>query len=74
MTQNRLLTSAQVAASLQISEQTVIRWLRQGQLRGFRLGAKWWVSATEFNAFLEARANLPPVRRTSAGASGQPPR
>jgi excisionase family DNA binding protein len=36
--QEQLLTPPQVADRLQIHERTVTRWLRDGNLRGFKLG------------------------------------
>jgi excisionase family DNA binding protein len=38
MSEQRLLTVREVAERLRSSPETVRRWLRQGKLRGFRLG------------------------------------
>ena len=62
-----LLTPHQVAERFQIDVRTVTLWLRKGQLRGFKVGKRWRVSAQALTAFLEASANLPsspiPVKR-----------
>jgi excisionase family DNA binding protein len=42
MADEKLLTPAQVADRLQIHERTVTRWLRDGYMRGFKLGASNW--------------------------------
>lgn len=39
------LTPAQVATALQVDIQTVRKWLREGRLRGVRVGRLWRVSA-----------------------------
>lgn len=59
MFENRVLTPAQVAGCLQVSEARVLRWLSAGQLRGLRLGDEWRTSTLSVAAFLEARANRP---------------
>ena len=55
--EQRLLTPAEVAKCLQINEHTVLDWLRNGLLRGFKLGKAWRVSPEDFEDFLERRAN-----------------
>lgn len=60
MSEDRLLTPPQVAKHLQVNERTVTQWLRQGHLRGFKIGKEWRVSERDFEAFLEGKANLPP--------------
>jgi excisionase family DNA binding protein len=59
MFENRVLTPAQVARCLQVSEARVLRWLSAGQLHGLRLGDEWRTSTLSLAAFLEARANRP---------------
>ncbi len=38
MTEDKLLTPKQVALRLQVNERTLTQWLRQGFLRGFKIG------------------------------------
>jgi len=38
MVEERVLTVAEVAERLRLGEETVRRWLRQGKLRGTKLG------------------------------------
>ncbi len=59
MAEEKLLTPAQVADRLQIHERTVTRWLRDGYLRGFKLGKEWRIAPADLNAFIEKHANQP---------------
>ena len=57
MAEVQLLTAAQVAEHLQLHERTVTAWLRQGYLRGFKLGKEWRVSPEDLRSFIEKSAN-----------------
>ncbi len=59
MTKEKLLTPPQVAQRLQVNERTVSQWLRNGYLRGFKVGKEWRVSSRDLEAFLEQSANVP---------------
>ena len=59
MTDDRLLTVSQVAERLQMNERTVVLWLRNGHLRGFKIVKEWRVSELDLYAFIEASANKP---------------
>ncbi len=59
MAEEKLLTPVQVAGRLQIHERTVTRWLRDGYLRGFKLGKEWRIAPADLSAFLERHANQP---------------
>jgi excisionase family DNA binding protein len=65
MTEQILLTPFDVAKRLQMNERTVTQWLRNGHLRGFKIGKEWRISELDLDAFIEASANIP---------SGPPPR
>jgi excisionase family DNA binding protein len=55
MEKEPLLTVEQVAGRLCVDDETVRRWLREGQLQGYRLGSRWWrVSEADLSRFLEA--------------------
>ena len=54
-----LLTPTDVANHLQVNERTVTQWLRQGRLRGFKIGKEWRVSTRDLDNFLEQSANNP---------------
>ncbi len=58
MTQQKLLTPINVAKRLQMNVRTVTQWLRNGHLRGFKIGKEWRVSEIDFEAFIEASANI----------------
>ncbi len=59
MREDKLLTPPQVARHLQVNERTVTQWLRRGQLRGYKIGKEWRVSARDLENFLEQNANVP---------------
>ncbi len=59
MIEEKLLTPVQVADRLQIHERTITRWLRDGYLRGFKLGKEWRIAPADLNAFMEKYANQP---------------
>ncbi len=58
MTQQKLLTPINVAKRLQMNVRTVTQWLRNGHLRGFKIGKEWRVSEIDFEAFIEGSANI----------------
>ena len=68
MIEPKLLTPAQIAEALQLSESTITRWLRKGRLRGFKVGKDWRVSTADLNAFLEEKANVPPKAPPERGS------
>lgn len=61
MAVDSLLTPAEISERLKVTERTITGWLRQGRLRGFKIGKEWRVSERDFEAFLEGKANLPPL-------------
>ena len=55
MADKRLFTVAQVAERLQVSERTVLNWLRAGRLQGYRLGgtkAGWRIEEPDLDQFI----------------------
>ena len=55
VTEDRLLTVEQVADQVQVSQETVRRWLRTGRLRGVRPGGSkigWRVRSSDVDRFL----------------------
>ena len=54
---DRMLTVDQVAERLQVNEQTVRRWLRDGQLTGVPFGGRtgWRINEDDLQAFLDRR-------------------
>lgn len=52
-----ILTIKEVAASLRISEATVLRWLKAKKIEGFfRLGRRWLIRKTDFDELINNRA------------------
>ncbi len=65
MNDKKLLTPTDVANRLQVNERTVTVWLREGHLRGFKIGKEWRISPDDLQAFLEASSNMPPGKPRS---------
>ena len=61
MVDERLLTTREVAERLQVHENTVLAWLKRGELVGIRLGTKsgWRIRESELLRFLDARTGPP---------------
>ena len=59
MAEEKLLTPAQVAERLQVHERTVTRWLRDGYVRGFKLGKEWRIAPADLQSFMDKHANQP---------------
>jgi excisionase family DNA binding protein len=53
MAEIEVLTPEQVAELLQINRQTVMKRLRSGALKGFRLGKHWRIRATDLDAYIQ---------------------
>ncbi len=59
MSNEKLLTSTDVAKRLQVNERTVRQWLRKSLLRGYKIGKEWGITEKDFDAFLQAGINKP---------------
>jgi excisionase family DNA binding protein len=57
MSPDTLLNPEQVATRLQVSEYTAVKWLRDGRIKGRKLGKFWRVKAEDLEAFI----NQPPT-------------
>ena len=51
-TSPRVYTPAEVADILSITEYTVIKWLREGKLKGIKIGRLWRITEDGLNKFL----------------------
>jgi excisionase family DNA binding protein len=54
----RLFTVQELVDKLQVHENTILNWLKRGELRGIRLGgskAGWRIRASELERFLSER-------------------
>jgi excisionase family DNA binding protein len=53
----QLLTVEQVSERLQVNEQTIRRWLREGELHGVSFGGRtgWRISEEDLREFLDRR-------------------
>ena len=54
---DRLMTVDQVAKRLQVNEQTIRRWLREGELTGVPFGGRtgWRISEEDLQDFIDRR-------------------
>lgn len=68
MGRERWLTVADIVEELKVHEQTVRRWIREGQLRAYNFGGKtgYRIKASDFDAFLEERAEGPAAHKAAA--------
>lgn len=50
----RLFTPEEAAEALRVKPRTIMEWLRQGKLKGVKLGGKLWrVKESDLRAFIE---------------------
>lgn len=49
----KFMTPREVAEILQINEQTVRRYLREGKLKGLKIGHTWRISEKQLQEFIE---------------------
>ena len=57
MADDEILTTAEVAARLKVTRQTVQRLINAGNLVASRVGREWRVKCSELEAFLKAHQN-----------------
>jgi len=48
-----MLTPKEIAKELKVKEQTVMKWLREGTLKGVKLGKLWRVKEEDYKKFIE---------------------
>ena len=67
-----MLTVDEVAERLKVNEQTVRRWLREGELTGIAFGGRtgWRINEDDLQAFLAARRE---AENTREPAKNSPP-
>jgi excisionase family DNA binding protein len=54
-----MLTVHEIADLLKMRESTVRAWIRDGDLRAFKMGRDWRVSVKDLEAFMDDHANRP---------------
>lgn len=55
---DELLTTAEVAAYLKLSQRTAWRWCKDGRLPAFKVGHQWRVARRDLEAFVRRRGKL----------------
>ena len=53
--ENELLTTAEVASYLKLSQRTAWRWCKSGRLPAYKVGHQWRVARQDLEAFVEHR-------------------
>ena len=54
----RYVTINEAASLLKVSQRTIYRWMKEYQLRAFRVGKVTRISANDLNAFLETNSGV----------------
>jgi len=68
MDEERWYTVADIVEKLRVHEQTVRRWLRDGDLKGYNFGGKsgYRIRASDLDAFVESYATRPEMGKVAA--------
>jgi len=66
--EERWYTVADIVEKLRVHEQTVRRWLREGDLRGYNFGGKsgYRIRASDLEAFIESYLERPETGKAAA--------
>ncbi|HRD62914.1 helix-turn-helix domain-containing protein [uncultured Nocardioides sp.] len=59
------LTPSEAAEEMRCSERFVKDELRRKKLRGIKTGAGWRISPADIDVYMDAKANVRPVRRSA---------
>jgi excisionase family DNA binding protein len=69
--EDRLLSVADVAKLLSVTEPTVREWIKEGKLKAHRAGARFWrIRQSEVDRMLGAEAGSPPPPQTGGRRTG----
>ena len=67
--EDRLLSVADVARLLSVTEPTVREWIKEGKLKAHRAGARFWrIRQSEVDRMLGQQASTKPTTPPAAGA------
>ena len=66
MPHDRYQTVQELADRLEVSEATVRRWIKSGELRAIDIGKGWRIADADLQCFLKARETAP--RKTTEGS------
>jgi excisionase family DNA binding protein len=62
--EEQLLSLEDVASRLQVSDQTVRRWIKSGKLAAYKPGLEWRIKPSDLEEFLQARSSPKAPRRS----------
>jgi excisionase family DNA binding protein len=57
--EEQYLTPDEIADKLRVDQDTVLRWLKRGELPGYKVGRQWRVTLADYADFLKRRYNQP---------------
>src|SRR4051812_36448786 len=69
--EEQMLSLEEVAERLQVSDQTVRRWIKSGRLRAYKPGLEWRIRPSDLDAFLETRIS-PKAQASQPSAEDSP--
>ena len=55
MTEKEFYNLEDIQKKLEISERTALRYLKSGELKGFKMGREWRFTQSDIDAFVELR-------------------
>lgn len=73
MSREQYQTVKEVADLLRVSEVTVRRWIKDGELRAIDIGKGWRIGSQDLDAFLEGHATRPAGIPNGGSAITEPP-
>lgn len=70
MTEDKLLTLRQASELFQIEEKIIGQLLRDGYLRGYKIGRGWRISIDDLNSFTRSHPGVSPDQLRSGNGAG----
>ena len=52
------LTVEQVATQMGVTERSVRNWINKGELKAFKLGTGWKITAEDLQKFIDSKSNI----------------
>lgn len=56
--ENQVFTPDEVAEILKIHPQTIRKWINEGKIRGFKVGAHWRVTGQQITDFIKRNESI----------------
>lgn len=52
-----LITAQEAAKRMSVQEETVKRWLRSGELKGYKMARRWKIDPADIDQFIQQYSN-----------------